>query len=561
MEKSIEISKKKRIILTVIYAAVIVYLSLMDVATGQLDAWNLDSVKATLGVVIAVVILSCYKLKDFLKWQYYVWLAFSFMTCIVLYCAKFHIDDNRKRWLFFALGFIVYGLILLREILGIIETKRLQISKTYILWVYMLFWMMISRYEVIWPVTFGIIFTAFYLANMGKERHEIWMDGISYGLIASFVVLQVFADLFRPFDSDRYRGIYENSNMTALFYCLVLVGVLYRLWVITGVKDVKWAVARKSALIVATGWVVAHSYMTCSRTGAIIAVLLVIIYGFCSVWKLEKGKGRILKPIGFMVLVMVLSFALFPLSYLVARYGIGITNHRVVFPVDNVETLVDPSVEPIDSERYTSLDELIDNSILRYFDRFKGEEESEDTQARVKIEHYVNVVYAAETEDIPAPKGSSADNALMEGWGQGVDSTTYRMVMWEYYISKFNMMGHSALEVPVWVHMLYLAPHTQNILIQMAYCYGTPVGILWLIFMITMFVSALVELVKGDEKDRNTGFIMLLFIVAYGLFGLTEITWNVGQLGFSLFFLFLREVFVLKEPKKIGKKEYKSYAI
>ena len=102
MENSVDISEKKRIILTIIYAAVIVYLSLMDVATGQLDAWNLDSVKATLGVVIAVVILSCYKLKDFLKWQYYVWLAFSSVTCIVLYFAKFHIDDNRTRWLFFA---------------------------------------------------------------------------------------------------------------------------------------------------------------------------------------------------------------------------------------------------------------------------------------------------------------------------------------------------------------------------------------------------------------------------------------------------------------------------
>ena len=126
-------TKKKRIILTIIYSAVIVYLSFMDVATGQLDAWNLDSVKSTLGVVIAVVILSCYKFKDFLKWQYYAWLAFSTVTCIVLYMCKFHIDDNRKRWLFFALGFIVYGLILLREILGIIETKKLGIGKTYIL--------------------------------------------------------------------------------------------------------------------------------------------------------------------------------------------------------------------------------------------------------------------------------------------------------------------------------------------------------------------------------------------------------------------------------------------
>ena len=76
-----------------------------------------------------------------------------------------------------------------------------------------------------------------------------------------------------------------------------------------------------------------------------------------------------------------------------------------------------------------------------------------------------------------------------------------------------------------------------------------------------MLISALIKLIKGDEADKDTGFMMLLFITAFGLFGMTELTWNIGQLGFTLFFIFLREVFVLKEPRKIGKEEYKSCAI
>ncbi len=558
MENSIDISKKKRIILTIIYAAVIVYLSLMDVATGQLDAWNLDSVKATLGIVIAVVILSCYKLKDFLKWQYYVWLAFSSVMCIVLYFAKFHIDDNRKRWLFFALGFIVYGLILLREILGIIETKKLQISKTYILWVYMLFWMMISRYEVIWPVTFGIIFTAFYLADMGKERHEIWMDGVSYGLIASFIILQLLGDLFRPFDSERYKGIYENSNMAALFYCLVLVGFIYRLWKLDNSKEN--AIVKKIAVVMGISWVIGHMYLTCSRTGAMVAFVLVMVYGICGVFKYEKKKK--IWPVAAVAVTLIMSLIFFPISYYVVRYVPAVTHHRITFPMDNREYIIDPAVDPIDSEKYTSFDYILSQSIFKYFGF--GEEEAEE---QLDVRRRYNVVYAAELDEnaiaemaIPEP-GSSFDYTLIEGWGTGIGSGTIRAEMWRYYLSRLNMMGHPASEVPVWVHKSLLATHTQNILIQMAYCYGTPVGILWIIFMTVMLISALIKLIKGDEADKDAGFMMLLFITAFGLFGMTELTWNVGQLGFTLFFIFLREVFVLKEPRKIGKEEYKSYAI
>ena len=66
-----------------------------------------------------------------------------------------------------------------------------------------------------WPLEFLFMFLAVSIQSKTKESVTNQVVGISLGIVASFIIIQGLAFVFRPYDEDRYKGMFYNSNVAA----------------------------------------------------------------------------------------------------------------------------------------------------------------------------------------------------------------------------------------------------------------------------------------------------------------------------------------------------------
>ena len=91
----------------------------------------------------------------------------------------------------------------------------------------MLFFMLFSVNENIWPAWFAIVFGIFYLTDFDKQSIDNIYISIVDGIIIGFFAIQGMALLFRPYDMVRYVGLYINPNINALFYLVSYTAFLH----------------------------------------------------------------------------------------------------------------------------------------------------------------------------------------------------------------------------------------------------------------------------------------------------------------------------------------------
>ncbi|MBD5551898.1 MAG: hypothetical protein HDQ96_12110 [Lachnospiraceae bacterium] len=97
--------------------------------------------------------------------------------------------------------------------------------------------MLLSVNEDIWPGWYLVMFGLFYHTEYKTEDTEALKEGMLDGIITSFFPLQGAAYVFRSYDVVRYKGIYSNCNINALFYGIVWVAFLIRLYDIRKKKE------------------------------------------------------------------------------------------------------------------------------------------------------------------------------------------------------------------------------------------------------------------------------------------------------------------------------------
>ena len=120
---------------------------------------------------------------------------------------------------------------------------------------------------------------------------------------------------------------------------------------------------------------------------------------------------------------------------------------------------------------------------------------------------------------------------------EGMDEAlNIRLSIYAAYLRNLNWFGHPDAEGHYqFADIDYFSWHAQNVWLQMAFSYGIPSGILFLILTVLLFR-------KNFGILKNAGnvpykiipfFICLLFFV----YGLMELDWNVGQYPLILLFI------------------------
>mgnify|MGYP000605980943 CR=1 FL=1 len=532
------------------------------------DIWS-AAVGGT-GLVMMVLIFSEYPLKE---WHYgkhtRVYMAIWTVCCLGIAGASAlwqqHFILGIYKWTFFLGVWNVWWIFLVgQEIVKRLwkaGSLRAKPDLTGVLALVMAFLMTFSRSGRLWPVWFAAMFGMFYVTRFTREKLDQLFEAMVDATIVAFFVIQIYAYGFRPYDVIRYLGAYPNSNVASLHYLVVYTMVLCKLHYLEKKNAKKgWRIF----FFLGAAGLLDFMFLTMGRTSWVTAIVITCFYGIFVIWKNWKKKfsGVIARGAALVAAFVVL----FPVVFGTVRFLPAVLHHPVWYGGEKVH-----SFDPADSPKYIEMDEFLEAVFGRIVGTFyKGDEAGEASVAGNSTDNVVTV--EAGTAGGKAGAGS-ADNIVAENTEDGeeadrenaepdnvnsavavdVSQTSYeiiekigpegmdealniRLSIYAAYLRNLNWFGHPDAEGHYqFADIDYFSWHAQNVWLQMAFSYGIPSGILFLILTVLLFR-------KNFGILKNAGnvpykiipfFICLLFFV----YGLMELDWNVGQYPLILLFI------------------------
>ncbi|MCH5339936.1 MAG: hypothetical protein J1E01_00580 [Acetatifactor sp.] len=468
------------------------------------------------GVVMAVIIMTHYRLEDFRKWKipYLVWTAAWIIGTPI---AFFYRSDAvlLLDWLVIAADVVLFGYILIHTFISaVIEKKRPKLNLRYgAVWLVMMVLMIVSRSTYIWPFCYLVMFGCFYLTDFTQEEQNDLFQGMLDGIILGFFVLQGFCFVFRPYDEPRYKGVFVNCNINAMYYLIVLTVVFIKIIYVTRTNGHKCI---KLFYWVGAGMVLSLELLTIGRTGWMTAALLSL--AFCFFLKRHQVVKRAWRNLLVLLICVVITF---PVTFGAVRYLPPLFHHPVWFFTEWNEKRVH-SWDPWDSEKYVDIDEYFNAAMGRVLQIFRN-----------VLEHSPFLMKA----DAAGADLSDMEPVLTKK--QRADSLLVRGTIYKYYFQHLNLRGHPYAEQGFQLHETYWVPHAHNIFLQYGTDFGIPVMILFAVLIIWGAIL-LGRRYKQRGLETDAGFLMFLLVPA--IFGLFEYSWGTGSLSILMMYFAWREV-------------------
>ena len=521
----VKIDKNKKNWQRVLYTLCFFALCLIDWAKVSLSGRIQMTATNMTGIVMAFIIFSASNLKRFIKPVFALWLVMCTIAIPIGIQITLTVYPYKGQVISAALNILLYGFILTRTLIDLIKFKKFIGLRVpiFIIWLGMLALMLFSVNENIWPIWYAIVFGSFYLTEFDKDTEKCILLSIPDGFILGFFAIQGMALLFRPYDVVRYVGFYVNPNFNALFYLMSYSAFLCKWYLLK--KEGKHLILRTILSLLA-----ASMYGFCIYTGSKSAMLamLVITVPF-SLLFLKYCKNKVVSFAWNWMLLGAVGMISIPIVYVAIRYMPTIHLHPLYFEGEYSIDKVQPG-EPRESGRYISFKYAMENNVERYFYIIPKFGEYIDTFLTLKVQ-------AAELEEYKAQEYLFSEDEVLT---VGIDPAEMRRRICKYYFDRLNMVGHTNDYEGAPISPLYdYAPHAHNVFIQMAFLYGVPSGILF-ILIVMAYVPACISLMRTGEDYRVC--LISCYILAFVVFGFFEIDWMCGQLPFAMFFLLFRDV-------------------
>lgn len=512
--------KRKRILYMLCFGFACLIDQRIKTCTG-LDGW-LESFRDMTGVVVAILIMSHYRMGEIKKWKlpYIVW---SLICAVGIVPALLW---GRSNWLYFnnwcviLLDVILFGYILIHTFIAVVlEKKYPKLNvKFAAVWLVMMVLMIVSRSTYIWPLCYLLMFVCFYLTDFTKEEQNDMFQGMLDGIILAFFMLQGWCFVFRPYDEVRYVGVYSNSNLNGLFYLEVLAAVFAKLVYVFRIQANKWV---KAYYWIGAGTVLSFIFLTIGRTAWLTAVVIGLIF-LVSMQCLQKKRTLIKNGI-ILVLCTCLTF---PLCFGAVRYLPPVFHHPVWFWGEWEETKVH-SWDAWNSEKFVDIDEFMDAAVGRIADSVGD--------------------LIAQSPLVLRVEAAEADKQVKEAvltHEQFQDSYLVRKTIYQHYLRHLNLWGHPYEEQGFQLTPTYWIGHAHNIYLQYGTDFGIPVMLLFALLIVWAAVCLVVRIRRECNEHRLGG---LLFLLIPAVFGILEYSWGVGSITIFLLFVTWRKVICNEE--------------
>jgi len=439
---------------------------------------------------------------------------------------------------------VIYGFIVLYAISNrkeFFEKIRCRNWKT-IFWGALLLAMCISRYDGLWTWAFLALFIPLSILTISNKEQEIILQGMLYGIISSYFIMQGLAFIFRPYDIIRYFGLYNNTNMNALFYVIVFAAFLANQFLLTEKKSRKSSKIVNFILMISA---VGFTILTMGKAALITEIILACIYLLIIV----RNKQKKLKFIFIQIVLWIsTSIVLLPICYITARYLPPLFHHSVWFYGEYSEQRVH-SYDAYNSEKYPYLETIADSLLGRY-----SELESLFMKKTTQELDLENTIQGADALDINKEQDAESVNNEIENKDEelladGSDamhplyravsvgsSSSIRIKIWKEYLHRINYFGHTKEEPHFWLTEDYYVLHAHNLFLEFTYDFGIIIGIL---FFLGYAISAISQFILAYKTKSSKEFIILIMLLILGVFGMFELDWYVGQAPLTLFFFML----------------------
>ncbi len=519
--------RSKRFLYTVCFISLMAIDWTRGSQTGDVWAWTVNMT----GVIMAVILFSAYPLKEFFEPVYIIYSVIGIMSLGIAYCwwMTHQTVIFRGQLLTAILNIWLLGIFVIKMFIDVFfyKTKKICVSKVEILTAVMLLWMLLSINEDIWPAWYLVIFSLFYHTEYDKESMEMLKQGMLDGIITAFFLLQGAAFVFRPYDDVRYNGIYSNCNMNALFYGIVWIAFLLRLFEIRKKEGKKWI---QVLCFLFSGAMIAFCLLTICRT----ALVTMFVTGFFYVMfadfnSLKFKAGKVFRKLVLYFGVVCISV---PITFASVRYLPPIFHHPVWYDGEYSKYKVH-SFDPWNSEKYVSWEKYLSWLTSRfspYIRKFLGEDQAGIAVVQASSFTIGNKTFSKDSEEYDK-----------------YSSVLLRLAFWEYYIRNGTLEGHHASEGHEIQNFNYVW-HTQNIFVQFWYYYGIPSAILLLVIIAIVIFIAVKEMLMG----RDEALICLLYVLFWSVYGLSEAVWYPGQM--ILFLAFFTPKFLQQFGDHVYKK-------
>lgn len=496
-----------------LYVLCFLTLNLIDLLrnTQTGDIWK--TVANCTGFVVMLLIASAYPLKNLMSVFSCIWtgICVCLAVGVIVYPATFLF--GMYKWVLVTVMLNIWWIVLFYQAFFLPRIK----AKTAWSWINALGWIWIAMTVLmtinvsgrVWPIWFLAMFSLFYATQYTKEDAAALTEAMIDGTIIAFFAIQIYAYGFRPYDRVRYLGAYPNSNVTSLHYLIVYTVLLLKLHLLEQKRASKWW---KLFYLLGAGGLLGFLFMTMGRTAWVTAIVITFLYGILVVRRIWDKHW-----IGVMTrgVALVLSFViLFPVVFGTVRWLPTILHHPIWYEGEYALDKVH-SFDPADSEKYIELDEFMESVLGRIWGTF-----------RISVNSpFVLKAYAAEQDyeviEVVGPEGM--DRALRE-----------RLSIYKAYWDHLTWLGHPETEGHYRLeNSSYYSWHAQNVWLQMAYSYGIPAGICFVLLTVVM----LAYYVKKMRTANVPCAIIPFFIcVMFFVYGIMELDWNVGQYALFLFF-------------------------
>ncbi len=536
---------------------IIVSLCIMAVclATHQMQTakWNsvfFDFSRDSLGVLMAIIIMTNYKWSDFTKYKmpYMIWSVVGILLGVIITPM---VIARRAEYLWvdtivIAVGIFLMGYCIIHTMIRFfVEKYRPKFYlPLFVIWVVMLVLMIFSKSEYLWPECYFVLFLCYYMTKQTPSQRSNVTQGLVNGIILGFVVIQGHALLCRPYDRVRYYGNFCNPNHNCMFLCMCLAAILAKILFLTRDNGKKIV---KIFFYLLAGACYSLISMTGSRSGylATFALTVFFLIAYCKI----IGK-RVFIKMG--LLLVALFVALMPLTYMAVRYIPTIHPHVVFYFQEGYSESRVHSWDERDSEKFISFSELMDQLFGRFkeldrsYQNLFGEatdvivndnlqiasnEASLPMTMLAQLEADALTTEAAETDPdkIPALTDLEASNSLV-----------VRYTIYKWYFTHLSLRGMPYDEQGFQLTSSHWIQDTHNIYLDYGINFGYPVMILFMVFI----WWGIGRLVKQGLKMRDVEKLTcLLFVLVPPVFGLFEYAWGAGMISTVVFYLAFKEMF------------------
>lgn len=535
-------NKLEQYIKKIFYIVIFVKLCFIDLVVGSATGYIQIGYKSYIPIICIFIILLSFRIYDYLKLKYLILVIAYFFSSLSIYNGLVekvsnHISLKANILLVFLL--IILG-IRIFDCYYFEKRKPSMRRDVFFVFLIMTILMILIRPDFIWPYTFLSIMIFFYLTEYSENELNNLFCSMLDGIIIGFIIIQIQAWMYRPYDTVRYYGMYAHPNMNALFYLCAYCATLAKWYYM---KLNKKNILIRIIPLMLSGLIIATMFFTGGRAAFIAFIVLTFVF---FVFILISPKERTAKDCILSAILLFLSIcALLLPSYWLLRYIPGYINEPLYLEQDiGREKWKVTKNESIYSEKYTELNEAADEMFERYL-WFLDDELAEYIEEFIRdFPESLDISIKADAATIDEgtvnyiEPGSDKDHPLELTGKHGEGTYDVRIDIYKYFWNKVELIGNKNNPIGVWTSKNNFAGHCHNLFLQMAYDFGIIVGVVFILLILLIYIRIIIGLIKERTSDNYFRlFVATMYITLFVVFGMFEVDWRYGQLSFTMFFV------------------------